>query len=485
MKGEQFYIEVGAAGMQQRSPFKPSEWLAQMDFINHTTLFNNVLITVLADQAGGKSTFSTLLLAQLDKQIKPVSITISPPCSREGILTTIASRLHLNINSQTSMASIVNQINERKAPVLVIIDDAQHLPESLIKEFLIAIKNQTDSVFFHLCFISDYSIVATLNDLSADQWNTILHSLELGLLTEAETRTYALQRAIMLGLINQPLTDKQMKEFYQKTAGDLAKINRQLEPFIIKYTKPKTSASLGIAKKMSVAFGAIAIFGVSYLYLNGFYTIQPTPVSVTQPLIAKQQVRTLPLIKHSKEPRVAETTQELRPLTSYLAPVYQFSTIQKIYQESSRAQTIRDLAIQSSVRLSDKALATVKKQRPVVALTVTKKVITEKKANEVKINNIHQQVVEKKTESSAGPRYTIQLIASDQIKDITRLKKMNQDYSATKIRRLHNSKGTWYILTIGEYSTRSQAQAVVNHLPKSLAKFNPWVRPTAGLTDFG
>ena len=104
----------------------------------------------------------------------------------------------------TPTYSIVAQINERKAHVLLIIDDAQHMPEDFISDVIIAIKNQEDFGFFHLCLVSDYSVVATLNNLSADQFNNLVHTIELGSLSESETRTYVLQRAMAAHLINKP-----------------------------------------------------------------------------------------------------------------------------------------------------------------------------------------------------------------------------------------------------------------------------------------
>ena len=53
------------------------------------------------------------------------------PCDRGDILGDIASQLHLNLDANTDVNSIVAQINDRKAHVLLVIDDAQHLPEDL------------------------------------------------------------------------------------------------------------------------------------------------------------------------------------------------------------------------------------------------------------------------------------------------------------------------------------------------------------------
>ncbi|MDI1352305.1 MAG: ATP-binding protein, partial [bacterium] len=187
-----------------RTLFKPATWLAKIDFINHLILFNNVLITVLSEKNGGKTSFTTLLQSNLDDQIKSIFMTIKPPCDREQIISDMAAQLHLNYDSDADLANLAKQINERKAHVLLIIDDAHHLPEALITEMMWVIKNQEDFGFFHLCLVSDYSIIATLNNLAVDPFNNLIHSIELSSLNENETRIYVLQRAMSARLINKP-----------------------------------------------------------------------------------------------------------------------------------------------------------------------------------------------------------------------------------------------------------------------------------------
>ncbi|HGF0880173.1 TPA: ATP-binding protein, partial [Legionella pneumophila] len=150
-------LDEGVAN-QPRTLFKPGAWLAKVDFINHLILFNNVLITILSEKEGGKTCFNSLLKSHLNQQIKSVSFKAKPPFDSQDIINEFARQLHLN-NKDNNIGSLAAQINERKTHVLLIIDDAHHLPESFIKEVMIIIKNQEDFGFFHLCLISDYSIV--------------------------------------------------------------------------------------------------------------------------------------------------------------------------------------------------------------------------------------------------------------------------------------------------------------------------------------
>ena len=471
MKEGKVQLDVTAAN-QPRTLFKPGSWLAKIDFINHLILFNNVLITVLSEKEGGKTSFNTLLQNNLDAQIKSISMTVKPPCDREAIINDIATQLHLNNDAQTDMTSIVAQVNERKAHVLLVIDDAQHLPESLIKEAMLAIKNQDDFGFFHLCLVSDYSLVATLNSLATDQFNNLIHTIELGSLNESETRTYVLQRAMAAHLINKPLTDSQFKQFYQLTKGNVAKINSNLEAFIFKCSTQKKSNKALLLKRTSLAISATIAVGISYLYFDSKSSITNSFRPSAQPEKISEQISIPP-----------------EPLTSHIASWQDSSTRQLVHYALPKKQILDGMEDEeeniNTVALVDKV---------VVIPTVKTKVLSSES-----VSPVAQEVLESKlvalTESSQVVKkpvikldtngYTIQLVASHKISDIHLFRKNNSLLDNTKIRQFTNAKGTWYILTLGEYDSRNKAQLNAKKLPAKLAKLNPWIRPVSGLANVG
>ncbi|CAM2995966.1 SPOR domain-containing protein [Legionella worsleiensis] len=474
--------DVGAVN-QPRILFKPGAWLAKIDFINHLVLFNNVLITLLSEKEGGKTSFSTLLQQHVDQQIKPVLLTVKPPFDERHIISDIATQLYLNASSDTHFASIVKQINERKAHVLLIIDDAQNLPESFIREALFSIKNQEDFGFFHLCLISDYSLVATLNQLAVDQYSNLIHTIELGPLNENETRTYVLQRAMNGRLINKPLTEAQFKQFYQLTKGNLAKINSNLESYIQQCLTQKGTNTLKIIKHTFTALAAVAVAGVSYLYLNGFNTdnFLPQKAQLTTTTSIETVVAEL-------KPQPVEV-----PPQSYIASWQDSSTRQIMHYALPKKQILDDFDDEqelNTVAVVDKVVVipTVKAREELVEtqlpLTQTAAVLESKL---VEFKKPEPELIANKTDSqkSGGALYTIQLAASHNISDIHRFRTVNKLLENTRIRHFTNAKGGWYILTLGEYNSRALAQSMTNKLPPKLAKLKPWIRPVAGLTDQG
>jgi len=483
MKDGQLQIDLRTAN-QVRTLFKPSSWLTKIDFINHLILFNNVLITVLAEKTGGKTSFSSLLLNNLDQQIKPVFMSIQPPCDKGDVLGDIAAQLHLNIDADTNVASIVTQINERKAHVVLVIDDAQNIPEDLIKEFMVAIRSQEDFGFFHLCIVSDYSVVATLNNLAVDQFNNLIHTIELGSLSENETRTYVLQRAMAARLINKPLSDNQFKQFYQLTKGNIARINANLESFIFKCaTQKESSKTILIVKRASIAAGIAFIGGVSFFYLKNLYS--PSQYSVQHSL--EQAISsTIPSIRNIINEHTVLAQEELVP--SYIPSLHDSSSIQLVQNELPKKQVLDGIdedQMSNTMALVDKVIVipSVKKH-----LAEREAMVQAKEVHELQpINSTLVSHIETKQNNSVVARvarssgFTIQLVASHKKSDVYRFKQSSKLYTETKIRYFTNQKGSWYILTIGDFNSRAQAQDKINKFPASIAKLKPWVRPLSGL----
>lgn len=96
-----------------------------------------------------------------------------------------------------------------------------------------------------------------------------------------------------------------------------------------------------------------------------------------------------------------------------------------------------------------------------------------------------KQAAKKIAAKKLAGHYTIQLLASHKKADVSRLKHDRAAFAHAKIRSFTNDKGSWYVLTLGDYQNRDQAQKKIKQLSPELAKYNPWVRPVAGLKSTG
>lgn len=471
MKNEAILQDVDAIN-QPRVLFKPGSWLAKIDFINHLILFNNVLITVLSENNGGKTCFSTLLQNNLDQQVKAITLTVTVPCDRDQIMQEVTSQLHLNYTPSMDLTSIATQVNERKAHVVLMIDNAQHLPETFIREALLALKSQADFGFFHLCIVSDYSVVATLNHLVADEFSHLIHTIELGSLSENETRTYVLQRAMTARLIDRPLTEAQFKQFYQLTRGNLANINNTLKSFVTSCISEQKGENKLTVKRVSLAVAAVLVAGMSYLTFNGLYT---TPQ--TQTLVEAMRDNAL------QNKQASEDVS--KQFSSQILSWEEASTRQFVYSGLPKQQQLDvpdGLEQSKTVALVDKVIVipTIKlKTQQSTTQTIITQASTESQL--VSLPVFKKQLAVKKTVINHGAKYTIQLVASRKKIDIQRLKASKPLLANTQIRQFTRNKSLWYILTIGEYTSRSEAQSHAKKLPSELVQLKPWIRSVSGL----
>ena len=92
---------------------------------------------------------------------------------------------------------------------------------------------------------------------------------------------------------------------------------------------------------------------------------------------------------------------------------------------------------------------------------------------------LHQAPVSKAIVTKPLPypqTYTIQLLASHDSTQLERLVQTHHLRAQMQIRRVQKGDKAWYVLTFGEYNEREHAIYAIDHLPRDLIQFKPWVR---------
>lgn len=461
--------------------FKPSSWLTKIDYINHLILFNNVMIAVLAERGAGKTTFIDLLQSRLDSNIKSHVMKAVAPFSQAELLAQIDSVFHFRADTQGGLTNLVSQINERKAHILLIIDNAQHLPDTFLQEVLVELKNQGDHGYFHLCLVSDFSLVASLNKMEAN----LIHSLELGVLTKNETKTYLLNTLPSSNKLDKTMTDKRLEQFYQLTNGNVARINSQMiNYFCPRQLKPAEKRKSFIRGVSLVAFGALALTASSYIWQNQFLPssaklfieqdlIQPV-AEIVQPLPSL-----VPLIPAAeKEPVLVSQLPDINhELVSQPSQVPSWLTAAVRQQVQPSPKRIVDIVLDDenddSLVVRDRVVV-IPKTLNVQPVDTTEKIST----SQAIPSRIGLAKVEKE-------QFTIQLLASRSQSDVLHFVKIHPLKAGAKIRLTKRDGLDWYVLTIGEFEQLQEAQNVIKNLPSELAKYKPWIRPVAQLKALG
>lgn len=226
------HSEAEITSEQLETYFKPNSWLAKINFINHLVLFNNVLMVVVAEKGAGKTTFRKLLRSNLDADIQSITMVATPSFLGDDFIRQVVDAVHLplSVDKPTLLNDLFDLVNERQSHVVVIIDDAQYLAEGFLKELLTNIKQRENKNFLHVCLLSDFSLVHSLNEFHRVEFKDFIHTIEPGSLSEIETKTYILSRLSSKDS-EKSVTDERMDQFYHLTTGNIARINLHLADF--------------------------------------------------------------------------------------------------------------------------------------------------------------------------------------------------------------------------------------------------------------
>jgi DamX protein len=239
------------------TPFIPSSWLAKMSFINHLVLFNNVLMAVVAEKGGGKTTFMELLCSNLDVDIQSYSSTATKTFSLEEWCAGISNALNLPIAATQSsvLDNLIDSVNTREAHVLVMVDEAQNLPQSFLQSLLNLLKQSSNKNYFHVCLLGDFALVSSLNAFHRTEFKEFIHTIEPGSLSEMETKTYLLHRLAQKG-VERKLHEQRVEQFYHVTAGNIARINAHLSNVLL----PARGKSLSVGRVSLTLVLLLAVF---------------------------------------------------------------------------------------------------------------------------------------------------------------------------------------------------------------------------------
>jgi len=460
--------------------FKPAGWMTKIDFINHLVLFNNSLIAVLAEQGGGKTAFVSLLCAGLDNNIKSHTITASLPFDGENLVSQLAEAFHLRKDFVLSLPALIAQINERKAHVLLIIDNAEHLPDQFIRELLDELQKYESNNFFHACLVSDFSLTASLNQFDRENFKNIVHIIELSPLTESETKTYLLKNLPSPKRLDKTMTEKRLEQFYHLTNGNIARINSQMVNFF--NPDPLTSRSPKRNRLRTFAMASsfiIAVVATSYLWKNGAelvsqYTQKPNAV-VSAPVIkaAPEQfaVAQMPTIALAED-----YVSEIPPFTTgAVSEPLQPPPLNKILNfANTEEDELENLVVMDKVVVIPKTLLKhVAQVAPVQEEKIMSSELAPIKTASASVQDAPQ----------SNGQFTIQIQSGANQEDLKRFIVAHHIGKSAHIHQIIRYDYPWYVLTVGKYNQQSEANAALHKLPANLTKLKPWVRPLNGLKE--
>lgn len=450
----------------QHIVFEPSSWLTKIEFISQFILHNNVLISVLGDIGGGKTTFGHLLQEKLEPNVQSAMITALPLFERTAFIGELCSLL--GIEEKISIAEVAAEMGKHQKRSLVVIDNAEQLPEAFIKELLEALKDQEGNEFFHVCLLSNFSLVKITSRLAREAYKDMIHSIELQPLSEEEAKDYVLSCSESPDEFKQELTDEWMQQFYQLTEGNIASMNTNMGSF---FSNKPGRASLPY--KSFLIYGVVSAVAL-FVLGTGFWFFSKAPSSNSLPVetIASENVNSialeLPLSSDIPNYQLASIRQSLEEVSLQKAELWDKN-------DDSDNDTVND----DSLVVMDKVVPVPKVVHPAPVKKVVQKIA---KAPVIKMK---PQARAKPVHTALRGGFTLQLMASRNKNVLIRLAKKYPASAQVKVRSFSKEGMNWYVLTQGEYAKKPLAKQAATRLPNAFSQFKPWVRSTADLNDVG
>ncbi|MGQ3888210.1 AAA family ATPase [Legionella sp. CNM-1927-20] len=431
--------------------YKPHNWLAKINFINHLILFNDLMIVVMAEQGGGKTSFIQLLQENLDLEINVNLIDAKTPLAEAQVLTELEEFCKRPTSIKPQLSELVKEVNAIKKHILIIIDNAHCLKEDFLKSLLEEVRKYQHN-FFHICLATDFSLNPLLNSLHGDVFKDLIHTIELGPLSKKETRKYLLKKLPLSKGVNKSLTDKCINEFYNLTSGHIAQINTHLEAF---FNLNRTN-QVSLLKPINLIGGLLLL--ILFIAYMGKIKFKVSESSVSQfsnsfksTLIAQNQS----IIQEPLDLNNHVSTSIEKSINSALEQVFAGRKASSGYL--------------SHLHFINEEISTLAE-----TIFVEEVELPLPKSNLQPINKFFEtKLVYNST--SENSYFTIQLLAGPNRENLQRFLTKNM-ISNAQIRHIKLKEKDWFIVTLGQYSQAKQAKMALNHLNPELLKLKPWVR---------
>lgn len=454
-------MNEGPSEVKNANLFTPSAWLTKIELIQYLIFEKNVLISVLGELHGGKSSFARILSSHLDPQIKVYSLTASPLFDTVVFLSELVDEF--TIQGEKNISSLIRQSEENKTYSLLIIDDAHYLPETFILEILQALEQQNSPFYFHVCFISNETIPKMFNNADLKSYRDRIHTLELECLDEEETEGYVKARMKPLKTFGTLGQEKQINQLYQLTGGSIAGINSQMLGFFNQPWQKMFRTSWPVS---------LSVIGSTLLLVYSLIYWEQKHSSAHQTMLI---ISSTPHQASSSKPKTAQVTIPTQRVTPTLAKANSPSMPEILVSEvpAYDFSALREPLVEPNlVHHSSKILEDEFKAIPQLALEKTAEVLTYSKI----------QTGLSKT-SAVRVSYTIQLLASRSKAQLERFAHVHHIEDKTKIFYVHKDNQKWYVLTVGQYNELNSAKEMMERLPKDFSRLKPWVRATSVLQE--
>jgi DamX protein len=258
-------------------------WEEHLDLLQHWLNHQNKLIAFIAPKGIGKTTFSQVFLSQVFETSYIYTLDGSSTLTLQKLMALLHEKFAIDEQPYDSLEEtldyIINQIQFKDKICLLLIDDAQELPDETIDALIYLIKQQSvNQMNFHPVVFGDVELQTKLAKVARDELNRdFLQTLELEPFSLEDTRRYILHRLVKAGLREpMPLSNEAIERIYEMTEGNPENINLNTPEFMVdKLDRQTASLSPSFLQRYQthlIGSGVILVF----LVIVGFMFARPS-----------------------------------------------------------------------------------------------------------------------------------------------------------------------------------------------------------------
>ncbi len=478
----------------------------QLNLLQHNLKFSDMLQILKGDAGCGKTALIIQMLANANDEFQIFVARGEPSLTATQILKGMLKIFQqpLPDDSELCLELLTGYLKirlEKNLSSVLIIENAHEIEVvSLNQLFEYTDKiNETLEGELRILLVADSEIDSILSELTSKQLSEgrffVSNARTLDLPRTGNYLEYRLRKAGFVGKL--PFSDKQLADLYKNTEGIPQKVDAVAASMLNR--KPGQRSIVARLRKLPLQLinrGATALVIIGLLlFLIGQISDQtpatddaglqtrvelvPTVIAIDppktdKPITVKPVLETAPTALQSTESAtesqaVGESSTEDRA-----------ATIKLLSEADSPSNPIFVGSHDVTIFGSDKnSTGTQTTEKPGLEKTEAKKVEPKKSMQQplpVKPRAPTKSEIWFLAQNSST--YTIQLLATYDMVELSRYAQTNKIESRTTLFETSRNERRWYVLTYGLYSSAEVAREVAAKLPAALRRNKPWIRST-------
>ncbi|MBS0358189.1 MAG: AAA family ATPase [Proteobacteria bacterium] len=489
--------------------FSPRPWEEHLDFLTQSIQYSNRLPLIVGEEGSGKTTFAKLLQHRVNDSAKTWRFAAEKTYDPIKFFSQIVQQFGLaavifpNSSIKQKISLLMDIICQTGKSYLIIIDEAQNLPSSMLEIILDLLQKQTErATNLHVILLGTPELEPQVFKVAQYKiCEGLLHTIKLKPFTSEETEAYVRHCFSESGRqMESPLTTVNFDTLYKETHGYVKKINALAREFLRRGTNYKEESQVSFLQqhqvKMVAGVSLALVLGLStivYNHLNNSSTGKLTQSQTKSPVIAAQEITfdsnesaKIQNQKSSQTQKVVQTqinTSEPKKSLNQVATPVSWNDIfidakldasvisQMATPRVSLQSTIVPLLVSQSVLQQ-----TFESEKLLSSGASTEAAVTDEQSNFVNANIDLEPTLKQKLLSMDGQSLTIQLMASEDEESIQQFMQAHPLEGQFYYYQTMRGNKPWYILIFGTYPSKQEAYATLKRLPEDVKTFHPWLR---------